>query len=62
MTVFTKHTIRLREGDWEAIRNAFPRQHAATIIRMLTSKFVDTRINAPLSEEELQALREIEDE
>lgn len=62
MSNYSKHTLRLREGDWEAIRTAFPRQHTATIIRLIVSKFVDNRINTPLSNEELEELREIEDE
>lgn len=37
----SKHTLNLREGDYDKLRDAFPDVGAAVIIRRIVSKFVD---------------------
>jgi len=50
-----KHTLNLREGDVEAIRDAFPKKGAAFVIRSVVSRFVD-QLNPALSDEEIQSV------
>ena len=47
-----KHTVRLRPGDVEFLRDRFPRLGANALIRKFVSDAVD-RLQKPLTEEEL---------
>lgn len=38
----TKHTLNLRAGDMDAIRELFPARECSVIVRKLVSRFVDT--------------------
>lgn len=57
-TQTTKHSVNLREGDYEALQDYVQGKpvHASDIIRTLVSRFVDTRINTPV---DVQKLKEI---
>lgn len=37
-----KHTLNLRKGDYEKIKDFFPDLHASQVIRMVISKYVDS--------------------
>ncbi len=53
-----KHTLNLREGDYERIQDAFAERNlgAAVVIRHIVSKFVD-QITSNASDEELLAIK-----
>lgn len=37
----TKHTLHLREGDWDRLRSIFPEIPTSLVIRRIISNFVD---------------------
>lgn len=39
-----KHTFNLREGDFDRIQEAYPREHASVIIRLIISAYVDNKL------------------
>lgn len=53
----TKHTIWLRPGDMEKLRDRFPQKGASFVIRKLVADFVD-RLDRPLTEDEIEGLME----
>ena len=52
----SKHTLNLRAGDYEFIKDRFPKQGAAIIIRRIVSNFVD-KCDQPLTDKELEDLK-----
>lgn len=52
-----KHTLRLRAGDVEYIRNRFPKVGSNAVIRRIVSNFVD-QIATPVTEADLIDLSE----
>lgn len=49
----TKHTMRLRAGDYERLREMYPRQGANAVIRKLVSDYVD-RVDPPVELKDLE--------
>lgn len=62
MTVrLTKHTLLLRAGDFDFLRERFPKLGGGPAIRRIVSKMVD-HLDRPITEEELKELESINDE
>ena len=57
----SKHTLNLRRGDYETIREAFPSTGAAVVIRKIVSDFAD-QLSPPVTEAELAKLKKMEPE
>ncbi len=53
----TKHTLLLREGDFEFLRTYFPKKGASAMIRKVTSKLVD-QLDKPVTDAELDKIDE----
>ena len=51
----TKHTLLLREGDYDQLRQRFAKIGAGPVIRRLVSDAVD-KLNKPLTKRELNGL------
>ena len=51
----TKHTLHLRKGDFDFLKDRFPRLGASLVVRRIVSKFVD-RIDQPVSDEQIRDL------
>jgi hypothetical protein len=48
-----RHTLFLRKGDFALIQSYFPKQGASAVVRKLVSNFVDTRLDRPVTEQDL---------
>lgn len=57
----TKHTLHLRKGDYETLRDRYPNSGAAKIIREIVARHVD-RISVPLTPSDLASLGAPDDE
>lgn len=42
-----KHTLNLREGDMEALKELFPKYDASVMVRRIVSKFIDKAREVP---------------
>ncbi len=54
----SKHTLHLREGDFEILMQEFPKKGASAVIRSIVATFVDKhfRRQADLTPDELAAI------
>ena len=52
-----KHTLRLREGDIEFLRDRFPKQPVNKVVRQIISRAVDA-MQRPLTEDDLKEASE----
>jgi len=51
----TKHTLFLRKGDFEYLRDRFPKKGASNIIRRAVARLVD-ELNPPITDEDLEEM------
>lgn len=42
-----KHTLNLREGDMEALKELFPKYDPSVMVRRIVSKFIDKARSIP---------------
>jgi len=52
----SKHTLNLRKGDMETLRQYFPKTGGSVVIRELVASFVDRKLKTELTGEEITEL------
>lgn len=55
MSELTRHTLFLRTGDMQRLRDKFPAIGASSVVRRLVSGFLD-RIDLPVPDEDIKEL------
>ena len=59
----TKHTLFLRAGDFDKLKESFPNIGASAIVRKVVARFVDEHVDKPPSKSQVNELsKQIEGE